>query len=620
MVWAPQTTRGRLNLMRGVTLRSNFAQYFLPLWVCLIDFAYTTNTVDPLNPIKFWLIGILALYLLSSFLSTKGTIGFLKSKTPLRFAVLFSGLFSGALIFAFLVTDVKSVGLIGYFGRNNGILSYLFLILIFLYLSVNYIEEFLKSFYLIIGFITLVFSVYGAFQHFNYDFVKWNAPYNKITLTLGNPDFSAALLGIFVAILFAYLFSEVSNFLKMAIAGLISFTTLVIYWTNARQGLMAVALGIGIVLTSVIWKKNRRLAVGFISAEIIVAILSVLGMLQKGPLSKYLYKTSINDRGYDWRAGWHMFTSRPWTGVGVDRYAGYFLKYRDSKYPLIYGYQQSVNNSHNLFVEFFATGGLFLGIAYILLIIFIGWRGLKALQAAEGVNRMLVTGILSGWLIFVAQSAISVDNLGISVWGWTLGGILVGCSLNSMDTQNRERFVNSRLKKYCAFLFLIFLFSMVIIPMYNGQTRMSTFQRIAVPNSTSVTQKTLYSQIADKTFTTPLLSPDDKVLIAFSVTNAGLVNQGTSYFEQILKIDPRRSDAAQFLGTIFESQKDYKQAVYYRNLARSLDPWGTPNLLQLVNDYLAIGDKNSAIEVSKAINVMAPGTENAKRALQAIAR
>ena len=597
---------------------SNLVEYALPIWLCIIDFAYMTNTADPLNPIKFWLLGILGIFLLGNIYSVKGAIGFLKSNRTHQLGILVSGLFLFALLFSFLFTDVKSIGLIGYFGRNNGLLSYLFLVIIFIYTALNFLKYFLKSFYLVISIITFLFSIYGAFQHFNHDFVKWNAPYNKITLTLGNPDFSAALLGMFTVILIALLFNKISGLFKLATALLITFSTLVIYWTNARQGLMAVALGTGVVISAMLWQKKPRFAGVFIFIEAVVAFFSIFGMLQKGPLSKYLYKASINDRGYDWRAGWHMFTSHPWTGVGIDRYAGYFLQYRESKYPLIYGYQQSVNNSHNLFIEFFATGGIFLGFAYILLIIFIGWRSLIALKISEGSHQILITGIFAGWIIFVTQSVISVDNLGISIWGWTLGGILVASSLNKEALEKKEKLIVSPSRKYGVFVVCSLLFLVVVVPMYQGQTRMFTFQQIALPSISSTSQKTLYSQIADKTFNTPLLSPDDKVLIAFSVTNAGLVNQGMYYFEEILKADSRRSDAAQFLGMIYESQKNYKQAIYYRNLARKLDPWSTPNLLELVHDYIAIGDRNSAVVTSREINEMAPGTDNAKKSQKAI--
>jgi len=592
---------------------------FLPFALCIIDLAYTRNTADPLNPIKFWLLGIVALFVLSSMVSQKNTARLIRSNKILKLSFIISAFFLISLVWGFYFTDVKSVGLIGFYGRNNGVLSYIFLVLLFIFSFLNFRSNSMKPFYKVIGSLCLLFSIYGAFQHVNLDFVHWDAPYNKITLTLGNSDFSAALLGIFVAIQFALLFTKVSRQLKLLICASISFTTLVIYWTNARQGLMAVALGIGIVLTIVVWQKNHRAAIALITVELIAGGIAILGMLQIGPLAKYLYKSSINDRGYDWRAGWHMFTSHPWTGIGIDRYAGYFLQYRQSKYPLIYGYQQSVNNSHNIFIEFFATGGIFLGVSYIILILFIGMSGLRALKRSEGNEQVLISGIFAGWVVFVAQSIISVDNLGIAIWGWVLGGILVGLSINIKREHDIEYLGNQRiLQKATLFSVLILLFSCVIIPMYQGQTRMLTFKKIALPDPNNQSQRTVYGQIADATFRTPLLCPEDKVLIAFSITNGGSIDQGAAYFQEILNADPRRSDAAQFLGTIYESEKNYTKAIYNRSIAQKLDPWGAPNLVLLAQDYMLAGDKSSARKVRDLVLAMAPGTHYATKVSKAI--
>ena len=610
---------------RGETVQTKHI-YFLPLVVCLIDLIYFQPLADPLNPIKFWVLGLLALFALglvvSDFLNIRSAV---LGDSSLKIATVLILLFVSSLLFAFFFTEVKSIGLIGFHGRNTGLLFYIFLCIIFLHTSLRFEFNQIKYFYITLVCMSIFFGSYGGLQHFNIDFVQWDAPFNKIVLTIGNPDFSAALLAIFIATIFPLAFIKLSNLKRAILFVLIVFVSVVIYWTNARQGLIGLLAGISFTLFIVLWQRSRKLGLAFSLLGLGAGLIAILGTLQVGPLKTYLYKASVNDRGYDWRAAWHMFTSHPWTGVGIDRYAAYFFKYQDSKYPLIYGNTQLVNNAHSDYLQFFATGGIFLGCSYIFLTLFIGWRALKVINSYKDEKQILVSGVIAGWIVFVAQSLISPDNLSVTIWGWLLAGIIVALSLPENITTRppltHKSKINStnRAKGYSATLVLVltFLFT-IVVPMYKGESRVVSFLKIN-PTSINTSQlRSAYLQLSSQAFNTPLLSPDYKVRIAFNITNAGLVDEGKLYFEQILKQDPKKSDAPQFLAEIYESQKNYPEAIKYRVATREVYPWNTANLFGLESDYLAIGDKNSAKAVRDSIIAMAPGTENALKADKAI--
>ena len=607
----------------GISTRApRLGQLLFPVVGLLVDLLYMPSNADPTNPIKFWAISIFGLFCLTALCTNVREIALVREVRVLRKSLLAVVIFVLALVAALIFTDVKSIALVGYTGRNNGFITYLFLAIIFFYTSVRLRTSSLASFYIVISGSTLLFSFYGLFQHFNLDFIKWNSLYNNITLTVGNPDFAAALLGLFVSILFALLFSEISRIFKLLVSAIAILAVVIIYWTQARQGLVAVALGTGLVLAGVLWQQNPRAAIGLLGAEFLAGLTSILGMLQIGPLTKFFFKSSITDRGYDWRAAWHMFTSHPWFGVGIDRYAGSFLKYRDPKYPLLYGYRQSVNNAHNVFLELFATCGVFVGLAYIGVIVFVAWRAFKAWKKYEGNQQILVTGVIAGWIVFVAQSVISVDSLSLSIWGWLLGGFIVGLSLDEglvsevKGNVAKKREKSSRLNQLVVFSILVLLFLKILVPMYQAESRTLNFQKLPVP--TTKADQASYLAAANQAFNTRLISPDYKVIIAFSVTNAGLVNDGVSFFQAALKQDPKLNDANQFLGTIFEHFKNYPLAIKYRLAGRELNPWGADNLLQLENDYLLMGEKDSAREIRDSIMKMAPGSDLATKAQAAI--
>ena len=604
--------------MNSQKLKFNSRYAFLPLIAIVVDLIFMPSNADPLNPVKFWILGFAAIYCLSSILSWGEQNSALKTKRLFSAQFIIAVFFVFSLFLSFGLTDNKEIGLIGYSGRNNGLLNYVFLAIIFLYASSKVNFDYLSTFYLAVLIICGFFSFYGLLQHNKIDFVHWNTAYNPIGLTVGNPDFAAALLGLFTVLLFALVLTPIQIFFRVGVGLLIVFTIMVIYWSKARQGLVATALGMGILLIAIAWQKSKRVSLGLAVVGSLVGVVAIFGMLQIGPLTKYLYKSSINDRGYDWRAGWHMFTSHPWFGVGLDRYAAYFSKYRDSKYPLIYGYQQTVNNAHNVFIELFATGGIFVGLIYIALILFIGRRAFIAWKMYNGYEQIMVAGVIAGWVVFVAQSIISVDNLSVSIWGWILGGLLVGVSHTKTEgrpeqlkkIRQTKRVMNFRQPTILVVLFATF--TIVVVPMYETESRMRYFQSIAVPTSTS--QFPIYNQIARKTFDTPLMNPDYKVLIAFNVTNSGDLLKGIAFFKKVLKADPRRHDAAQFLGTIYEHLNDFHNAIKYRLLASELNPAGADNLLLLEKDYLAVNDERAAKTVLASILAIAPGTKIAGEA------
>jgi O-antigen ligase len=180
-------------------------------------------------------------------------------------------------------------------------------------------------------------------------------------------------------------------------------------------------------------------------------IFSILGMLQIGPLQELLYKNSVSVRGYYWRAGIKMLQENLWFGVGLDNYGSFFKQYREVGYPLKYGYSLTSTNAHNVFIQHFATGGLLVGISYLLLTIFIFWRGIKSIKHFQGDERFVRSVFFIAWLAFQGQSLISIDNIGISIWGWVLGGVVVALS----NEANADKFNDPNYQKTTKSIMLI---------------------------------------------------------------------------------------------------------------------------------------------------------------------
>lgn len=602
--------------------------FAIPFCLVFIDLAFHVKSFDPLNPVKLWGLGIFAGFALAVIVSEKSSRSLIRNKNIYRIYSLLLLMFVIVIFVDLLMTPVKSVAIFGDSGRNIGFLNYLFLGLVALYTSLQVSFENVKAIYWTTFCLLLILSVYGFFQHFKIDFLKWQTQFNPILLTTGNPDFSASLLGLLCVICFAGIFVDFSKFLKFGLALLVAFTVLIIYWTQARQGLVATAAGVGFIVVILVWQKSRKGALTLLCLEILGAFFSILGMLQIGPLTRYFYKASINDRGYDWRAALSMFRHHPFSGVGIDRYAAFFLEERSPKYPLIYGYSQTVNNAHNVFLEIFATAGIFAGLIYLGLMLFIGYRALVALSLQKGNEKLLLTGLIAGWVVFLAQSVISVDSQVISIWGWVLGGAIVGLSHResrfgegdpsttiSRPAKSNLNFRGKNISFYRNLVFTGFsliLVAFVIFPMYRNETAVLRFMSLGSPTTPFGQQ--VYKKSAQETFHLPLLNPNYKEAIAAKMAENNFGSEAIDYFKQTIKADPRNSNSYSLLSIVYENLKNPKDAILCREALRKLDPYNANNLLRLENDYLLVDDKASALSTERAILGMAPGTDAADRA------
>jgi hypothetical protein len=326
-------------------------------------------------------------------------------------------------------------------------------------------------------------------------------------------------------------------------------------------------------------------------------VISILGMLQIGPLEKLLYKDSVSVRGYYWRAGINMLRDNLWFGVGLDNYGTFFKQYREVGYPLKYGYSLTSTNAHNVFIQHFATGGLFVGLSYIALTIFIFSRGIRSLKSFSGEERFIRAVFFIAWLAFQGQSLISIDNIGISIWGWVLAGAVVGLSNNS-KTESSSKPIdqrswkkgNSNTEFLQPIISLIFLIPTLILALVLYRGEAAIFKLRASYNPSVPAQKTIFYDQAVKTVNTPLIDLQNKVMAASFMNSMGYKQESISLLEDILQDDPNNMDALTFLASYYEVSGQIAKANTIRERISDLDPWNANNYLQLAFNYKYVGD------------------------------
>ncbi len=386
-------------------------------------FLVSDSVTDPVNVTKLVSLGVAAFVALGIVIAC-GLRDAIKTSQAVW---ILSGIFLSASAMSIFFSDSPiSQGIYGSYGRNNGFLAYVFLIMLLIattnltrLTSLNWIVIAL----LIAGIINVVYSIWViAFG----DFIGWNNPYGNILGTLGNPNFVGSFLGIFLASYLAIGLGKNSpQWFKYSILVVIPTTAFAIYDSSAIQGRVVGVAGIGIVIFFLVRSTFKPVFTWlYLVAAAVVGAFATLGALQIGPLTSFIYKTSVSLRGQYWLAGWNTGETQPLTGVGMDGFGDWYRRARDIRAIELPGTNTVVNAAHNVPLDMFAFGGWPLFISYLLILGLGGLSLVKAIARSREYEPVLVA-ITVAWVGYQLQSIISINQIGLAIWGWVLTGTAV---------------------------------------------------------------------------------------------------------------------------------------------------------------------------------------------------
>lgn len=587
--------------------------WFLVFGLAAVTLYFNTKANDPFNTPKLILLLILSGWLLGHVFNHYHKRNLKVSKKEFIYLTVAIS-FISAQLFALYFTDIFVIGFIGDTQRRNGFLSYLSLvvILVFCMVSINYYYalRIMKS-VILLG---TVLCTYGLLQVTGNDFVSWNNPYNSMIATVGNPNFASSLLAIITLIsLFSLVNKQFSSIYK-SIATLVVFASIgLIINSQSRQGLLVIAFALVFYLTTYILLNSKKLKILVAVSASMLSSLAVLGMLQIGPLTSILYKNSVTVRGYYWRAAWKMFLDKPLTGVGLDRYGAYFKEFREPSYSINYGFDITSSNAHNVYLQLLSTGGIFVGFTYLLLLVVIFFAGVQNSRSSVNDTQKFNLLILSSWIGFQAQALISIDNIGISVWGWVLGGCILGINVNSRNeeltgNEKRRKSVN-QINLFQPVISTIILIPIIIFSynLYKIETNTflaKSYTDINIPDNA----KTVYTYSKD-VINNPIADPYYKLLVSLYIADMGYTQESYVSLIALNKKDPRNLDVLRVLVEYEKSNSDVSNEIKYRNQIADLDPWNAVNYFDLGKLYKQQGDLINALRMREKILSFASNTE-----------
>ena len=394
--------------------------------VSLIITPYLSYEV--ITPGKFLILGMLGGVCLGILPHT------FKKKSIPKMTLIINSIFLFAL-FASLMANRSNYfsQIYGVDGRRNGIVTYLILSLLFLCSAQSSssfsITYFKKIFIVTSGLIT----AYALLQVINMDPFPWDRNIKWISSTFGNPNFLASFLAMACIPI-------ILNFnIKFYLVNILLCVNLyIMYQTKSYQGFLSLFLALNLIFLIYILKQNIRISIKIGSMAITLAAFAflILDLTQSAPWRSILYKDSLSTRFDYWRAALRIFKDHPFFGIGMDQFGNFYGRYRDLNAALNIEGAISTDSVHNIYLDILVGGGLFLLIPYLCLIVLTFREIYKTISKFEEID-FLYMSLVGIWVVFLIQSMISINHLGLAVWGWISMGILI----NYSSEENADFFV-----------------------------------------------------------------------------------------------------------------------------------------------------------------------------------
>lgn len=548
-------------------------------WFLFIGVPFTTlflmtgSVTDPVNVTKLFAAGCVGVGVFAIVL----VYGLRELWTSAKWLVV-------ATIF-FLIAGINSAissstpltqNLYGIFGRQTGLITYAVLIMSALGACLLRAK---KSFDLLVWALLIsgaVNVIYAAWAIAFGDFIGWSNPYGNILGLFGNPNFIGAFLGMFITGSVAFAFS--SHFawkyrIAFIILGLIALYE--IKNSHAVQGLVVTGAGIAMIGFYLVRSKTKGWIATwtYILGAAVIGAFALAGALQKGPLASLIYKPSVSLRGQYWAAGIKMGTENPFSGVGMDSYGNFYRMSRTEYAATVMPGPNTITNAaHNVIIDIFAYGGFPLLISYVAILVIGIWAILRVTLRQRFYDGTFVA-IATTWVAYELQSIISINQVGLAIWGWVLVGALVAYEYSTRPRpESSEKMKPVKQKE------------LVFSPQLVGGIGVVVGALVAVPPMSADMKwksalKSQNVQQVESALTPSYLSPRDSSRLAQAVLlfeNSKMPDLAYKYAKEGVAFSPNYYDAWRVLYSLSKSTPQDKEDAY-KNMVR-LDPFN-PDVL-----------------------------------------
>ena len=416
--------------------------------IFLSSMIVSLNFLDPINWPKQILLVVAAGYV---FLQSLYVASINKDKYRVRVVFLILGSAIFYAIPALFVNVDLSRFLWGVFGRNNGFVTNISLILIcaasFLFARNG---ASLIDFLRISTFLTFVSGLYGYIQLFKFDFVDWSKQ-NEVFSLFGNSNFASAAfaVGAMSSLLLCLDSLKEQRVFESWISGA-SFIFLagITYFTRSIQGVLGILICIVLVSIIMVFRRSRVLGWAIMSLAIPAVLLILVGFYGEGPLGSRIYQYTLVLRLEYWIAGLKMGFDNLLFGVGYESYGDFFQRYRSDEVTQMTGVGLTTNNAHNPFIQIFATLGIVGSIPLVMLFVSTLIQSARSILSKELSEKSLSNKKIASVLFLSSWSMafFSIDNIAIATLNWSIMGLALGVNFTNGNGELQAVASNRKLR------------------------------------------------------------------------------------------------------------------------------------------------------------------------------
>jgi O-antigen ligase len=388
------------------------------------------SNFDPINLIKMIFVSGFAFSVLVLILSS-----WKKSHQRLPRGIWFTAGFF--LLWMTLVLFISGAPLNqqfwGVFGRNNGYLGYFSLIVILIAVALIQNKSTYHKLVDVLVLTAIPTTIYAVIQVAGRDPIPWSvmAPF----ATLGNINFSSAFFGLASLCATILALAPKQNMLiRLVLVALVLTDLWIILETGSIQGFMIYIAGVGVAGFFLVrsYRPLRLLQIPYLVAGLIGFGLTALALNDIGPFARFVFGDTILFRFDYWYAGWAMTAKNPIFGVGLDSYGDWYREVRGEIATLRTTPDRITNTAHNIYLDISASGGFPLLIAYLVLLGYAAVSAFRVFKRDSKFNPYFVA-LFSTWIAYLIQAAISINQIGVGIWGWLFTGAIIGYEMATRE-------------------------------------------------------------------------------------------------------------------------------------------------------------------------------------------
>jgi O-antigen ligase len=359
----------------------------------------TYSKIFPLSLLRSFEIIFLAIVML---IFNKNVFPTMRNKAALYFLLAFV---SGYFLTESIRGNFDNSFLLGISGRNQGILFWIAMLIIYVLTSTNCISiGNLRKFGLFP--LVILIMLVGVLQVLGWDYYSKN---DQIELTLQNSNFAASILALATIVVLNEIIRFKSTYETIVLLAVTAVLIGLGLKTGALQYPVLSVFGLTVMMIFHFYHGLKARLISKWKYTLPVTILAGAPFAWLAFHSLLAIPSTI-DRIDMFKIGLKVWKDNPILGVGIENLLHYSPEYRTVRQVKLLGSNIIVDKSHNSVLDHFASGGILAGLGYLLFIITISLCLFRLLRIPKSDSRNRDISLLAAiWFTWMVHTLLSTD-------------------------------------------------------------------------------------------------------------------------------------------------------------------------------------------------------------------